>query len=284
LRKIQIEAPAKINLTIDVLFKRPDGYHEVEMIMQTIGLKDVVDIELLSEKSIKVTSDCESIPNDETNLVWQAADMMINEYRLDAGLKIHIHKRIPVAAGLAGGSADAAAVIRGINELFDLKGAEELLKRLGKNLGADVPFCIQGGTALARGIGDELKALDSIPDAVVLLIKPPIFISTKEVYSRLNLKNMTQRPDTKTMLINIQRKDLKSICDGLCNVLETVSFDIHPQLRQIKQKLVQFGALGSLMSGSGPTIYGIFEGKDDAQKAAEKMVKNDYFFCLTQVD
>ena len=284
MRKIQIEAPAKINLTIDVLFKRPDGYHEVEMIMQTIGLKDVVDIELLSEKSIKVTSDCESIPNDETNLVWQAADMMINEYRLDAGLKIHIHKRIPVAAGLAGGSADAAAVIRGINELFDLKRPKKELMASGKTLGADVPFCIQGGTAIARGIGEKIIPLKPLSDIALVLVKPPYSISTKEVYSRLDVKNIKNRPSTMEMVKNIQNQDLDSISKGLCNVLEQVTLRMYPELEEIRNELLNLGALGSLMSGSGPTVFGIFETKQDAKKAAKKLSFEQSLVYVTEVN
>lgn len=283
MEKIHIEARAKINLTLDVLYKRPDDYHEVEMIMQTIALKDSVYIELLPEKAIKLTSDCDCIPCDETNLAWKAADIMMSQYCLDAGLKITVHKKIPVAAGLAGGSADAAAVIKGVNRLFGLNKDEDELKNLGTKIGADVPFCIQGGTALARGIGERLTALTSIPNAAVLLVKPPFFISTKEVYNRLDLKNINQRPDTNSMISYIERQDIKSICRGLCNVLEQVSFSLYPQLEHIKRRLVQLGALGSLMSGSGPTIFGIFEKKKEAQKAAEKM-PDSCFVCLTEVE
>lgn len=271
MQKIDIDAKAKINLTLDVLSKRPDGYHEVEMIMQSIDLKDHLIIELIPQKKIELSTNCKDLPVDERNIVYKAANLMINEFDLDAGVKIKLVKEIPLAAGLAGGSSDAAATMLGINELFDLKKSKQELMILGKEIGADVPFCIHGGTALARGIGEKIMPLKPIPEMKLLLIKPPFFVSTKDVYNRLDIKNIEKRPDNKKVIRAIEDQDICQISKGLCNVLEEVTFDIHPELLKIKNWLLKNKALGSLMSGSGPTIFGIFENKDDIKKVLDNM-------------
>lgn len=271
MQKIDIDAKAKINLTLDVLSKRPDGYHEVEMIMQSIDLKDHLIIELIPQKKIELSTNCKDLPVDERNIVYKAANLMINEFDLDAGVKIKLVKEIPLAAGLAGGSSDAAATMLGINELFDLKKSKQELMILGKEIGADVPFCIHGGTALARGIGEKIMPLKPIPEMKLLLIKPPFFVSTKDVYNRLDIKNIEKRPDNKKVIRAIEDQDICQISKGLCNVLEEVTFDIHPELLKIKNWLLKNKALGSLMSGSGPTIFGIFENKDDIKKVLDRM-------------
>ncbi|MCG0275051.1 MAG: 4-(cytidine 5'-diphospho)-2-C-methyl-D-erythritol kinase [Thermosediminibacteraceae bacterium] len=265
---IEREAKAKINLTLDVLYKRPDGYHEVEMIMQSISLKDHISISLLPKKDIKIVNSCRALPDGEDNIAFKAAKLMLDEFDLDAGVEIKIHKEIPIAAGLAGGSADAAAVLEGLNELFRLGLSKEDLMVLGERLGADVPFCVMGGTALARGKGEKLTPLPPVPSASLVLVKPPFSVSTKEVYNRLNINSIKKRPKTEAVIRSIEKGDVEGISQGLCNVLEEVTFAKYPELKNIKKLLLKQGALGSLMSGSGPTVYGIFETKKDAEKAA----------------
>lgn len=279
----EIETKAKINLTLDVLYKRQDGYHEVEMIMQSISLCDRVKIKLLPKREIRLFCDTAGVPLNEENTAYKAAKLLMETYKLDAGLEIEISKNIPIAAGLAGGSADAAAVIIGINELFDLKKSTQQLIEFGKRIGADVPFSIIGGTALAKGIGEKLEKLPKLENIGVLLIKPPYFVSTKKVYSRLNIGNIKKRPNTANMIERIKNNDIYGIAEGLCNVLEEVTFKMHPELEGIKRELKEKGALGSLMSGSGPTIYGIFENRRDAEKTAEKLSKFKSMIIITEM-
>lgn len=280
--KIDVDARAKINLTLDVLYKRHDSYHEVEMIMQSIALKDSITLELLPQKTIEIRCDNSGLSCDEANLAYKAAKLMMEEFCLDAGVKITLNKNIPLAAGLAGGSADAAAVMVGMNELFCLKKSPEDLKVLGKSIGADVPFCIQGGTAVARGIGDKLTPLKPSPKLFLLLVKPFYSVSTKEVYSRLDVKNIISRPNTQAMIYAILKQDVDAVAKGLCNVLEEVTFKLYPELAGIKRELKANGALGGLMSGSGPTVYGIFEGPEDAKKAAARMAKGNRAIIVSQ--
>lgn len=271
LENLTLSVCGKINLTLDVHYKRPDGYHEVEMIMQTISLKDEISLKLIPRPVIELTSNCHKLPLDESNLAYKAAKLMIEKYKLDAGIAININKKIPIAAGLAGGSADAAAVIVGINEMFQLNRPQEELMALGKDIGADVPFCIVGKTALAKGIGEKILPLKHLSGFGLLLVKPPYFVSTKEVYSRLDVKAIQERPDTMAMIEYINAQDIGKIAAGLCNVLEEVTFKLYPELDFIKKHLVSKGALGSLMSGSGPTVFGIFENIREAKNAAEKI-------------
>jgi 4-diphosphocytidyl-2-C-methyl-D-erythritol kinase len=283
LPRIDIDAPAKINLTLDVLYKRPDGYHEVEMIMQSIALKDHVTLEPLPQKVVEVFTDCPCLPAGENNLAYKAAKLMISEFNLDAGVKITINKNIPLAAGLAGGSSDAAAVILGMNELFDLKKSRQELMTLGKRIGADVPFCIHGGTALARGIGEKVEALKPLPKVALLLVKPPYLVSTREVYSRLDVKAIRKRPDTPAMVRTIEEENIYAMAGELCNVLEEVTFSLHPELESIKEELKRHGALGSLMSGSGPTVFGIFESEKEVRRAREKVSFKDSLIMVSEV-
>jgi len=284
LEKLTVDANAKINLTLDVLYKRPDGYHEIEMVMQTISLRDQISLKLIPKPLIKITSNCPRLPHDESNLAYKAAKLMMEEYKLDAGISIEIDKRIPVAAGLAGGSADAAAVILGINEIFQLNRSESELMNIGGKIGADVPFCIVGKTALARGVGEKIFKLRPLSGFGVLLINPPYFVSTREVYSRLNIKAIKKRPDTLAMIEYIELQDIGKIASGLCNVLEEVTLKLHPELDLIKKGLVYHGALGSLMSGSGPTVFGLFENMRDAKRAAERinLNGNKIYICEMQ--
>lgn len=283
MHKLDIDARAKINFTLDVLRKRTDGYHEVEMIMQTVALRDHLTLELLAEKRIELECGNSIVPCDESNLAWKAARLMLDEYAPDAGVRISLKKNIPIAAGLAGGSADAAAVILGLNELLGLKRSREQLQEIGVRIGADVPFCIQGGTALAQGIGEKLTVIKPAPKMNILLYNPGYGVSTKEVYSRLNIKNIRERPTTSAMIDTIERQDIRSIARGLCNVLEPVAFELHPELSEVKKQFKNYGALGSLMSGSGPTIFGIFESEKDAKSAACRIPVDGQFF-VTKVD
>jgi len=271
LEKLSIEANAKINLTLDVLFKRPDGYHEIEMIMQAISLRDQLTLRLVPNPEIRISSNSTELPRSEENLAYKAAKLMMDQFQLDAGIEIYINKQIPIAAGLAGGSADAAAVMVGINEMFQLNLPQAELMALGKNIGADVPFCIVGGTALARGIGEKIQPLKPLSDFGLLLVNPPYLVSTKEVYSRLNVKTIQKRPDTCAMVEYIEQQDIEKIAAGLCNVLEEVTLKLHPELDIIKRQLLSQGALGSLMSGSGPTVFGLFESVQEAKRAADKL-------------
>lgn len=263
-----VKAPAKINLALDVLSKRPDGYHNVAMIMQTIALYDTITVRSGFE-GIKLTSDSSQIPIDETNIAYKAAQYLSTKYNVKRGAHIHIEKRIPIAAGLAGGSTDAAAVLKLLNKEWNLKLSKAELMDAGKKLGADVPFCIQGGTCLAEGLGEKLTAIKKIPDCYILLVKSDVGVSTKEVYQNLKLNEIKERPDIQGMLQAIEKQDIKDICKSMVNVLETVTIKMHPIISEIKEKLLEYGAIGSLMSGSGPTVFGIFEGMASAQAAYE---------------
>lgn len=277
-----VKAPAKINFALDVLSKRPDGYHDVAMIMQTVALYDTITVKSGFD-GIRLTTDSSSIPTDESNIAYKAAHYLSTKYNVKRGAHIHIEKRIPVAAGLAGGSTDAAAVLKLLNRAWDLRLSKSELMDAGKKLGADVPFCIQGGTCLAEGLGEKLTVIKSIPDCHILLAKPNVGVSTKEVYQGLKLSEISERPDMKAMLKAIDKQDLREICANLSNVLETVTTKMHPIIIELKQKLMEYGAIGSLMSGSGPTVFGIFEDMASAYGAYDniKTLVNEIFVVKT---
>jgi len=277
-----VNAPAKINFALDVLGRRPNGYHDVAMIMQTIALYDTITVNTDCEE-IKLTSNCSEIPTDERNIAYKAAQYLKDNYRIESGVHIHIEKRIPVAAGLAGGSTDAAAVLKLLNEAWELKLSKEELMEAGLKLGADVPFCIQGGTCLAEGLGEKLTIIDKTPDCCILLVKPSVGVSTKEVYQGLKLEEISQRPDIPGMLQAIENNDLGALCSSMGNVLETVTTKMHPVIIELKQKLMELGAMGSLMSGSGPTVFGVFEDMSTAQRAYDsiKTMTNEVFVVKT---
>lgn len=277
-----VKAPAKINLALDVLSKRPDGYHNVSMIMQTIALYDTITIKS-GFNGIKITSNSTKIPLNESNIAYKAAHYLSTKYNVKRGASIHIEKRIPVAAGLAGGSTNAAAVLKLLNKAWDLQLSKTELMDAGKRLGADVPFCIQGGTCLAEGLGEKLTAIKSIPDCHILLAKPNVGVSTKEVYQSLNLDEIKERPDIASMMKAIEQQDLAGICSRMGNVLETVTTKMHPIILELKQKLLDYGAIGSLMSGSGPTVFGIFSDMSDAYGAYDniKTLVNEVFVVKT---
>lgn len=266
----KMRSAAKINLAIDVLGKRPDGYHEVSMIMQTISLYDTIHASIEKDE-IRVTTNSALIPTNRENIVYRAAEYLKKTYAIKTGAWLHIDKSIPVAAGLAGGSTDAAAALKLLNQLWDLRLNKNELMFAGMQLGADVPYCIQGGTVLAEGLGERLTPIKSLPECHILLAKPCAGLSTKEVYQGLDLNRIEKRPDIKAMLGAIEEGNLYKIAKQMCNVLEIVSIKKYPEIRQTKQKLLEYGAIGSLMSGSGPTVFGLFDEAAAAYKAYEKM-------------
>jgi 4-diphosphocytidyl-2-C-methyl-D-erythritol kinase len=256
--KCSVKAPAKINLSLDAIKKREDGYHEVEMIMTTVDLADRLDLTSTEDGKIKVDVSEGFVPSDHRNLAYQAASLLKERYQVKQGVSIYITKRIPVAAGLAGGSSDAAATLKGLNDLWSLGLSLDELATLGAEIGSDVSFCVYGGTALATGRGEIIKHIDSPPPCWVILAKPPIGVSTADVYKRLNV-NEVEHAKTEQMIEAIKNQDFKGICNHLHNVLETVTLDMHPEVRKIKEQMQRFGADGVLMSGSGPTVFGLVE-------------------------
>lgn len=255
--KIYEKAPAKINLMLDVLHKRPDGYHEVEMIMTMVDLADRLEMEALSRDTIIISSQAGYIPLDEKNLAFQAAKLIKERYDVRSGVYIHLDKNIPVAAGLAGGSSDAAATLRGLNRLWDLRIPMEELKQLGAELGSDVPFCITGGTALATGRGELLTPLPNPPQCWVVLAKLPINVSTAEIYGRFRSNDVMAHPSADRMRQAIERLSFQGVCEELGNVLEEVTLKLYPEVAHLKETMLKLGADGVLMSGSGPTVFGL---------------------------
>lgn len=269
---IELKAPAKINLSIDVLSKRPDGYHNVQMIMQSISLYDRVIIEEI-KSGIEIKCNNPNIPCDEKNIAFKAAKIIMETHNISSGVKITLFKKVPHSAGLAGGSTDAAAVLKGINTIFELGLNNNALAEYGKNIGSDVPFCINGGTMLAEGIGEMLTKLEPLLETYIVLIKPKISVSTAWVYSNLNLSEITERPDTSFLINAIKEKNIESVAKNMKNVLESVTIKEYPIIAQIKQKLIDLGAAGSIMSGSGPSVFGVFLDRKQAEYAFETMMK-----------
>lgn len=270
MKKIEIKGYAKINLTLDVVGKRQDGYHFVEMIMQQVDLHDTIFLEPHPEE-ILLTSDSGHIPLDSQNLAWRAAALVKETAGLKSGVKIHIQKQIPVSAGLAGGSTDAASVIEGMDKLFDLNWSLEKKMELGLKLGADVPFCLMGGAALAQGIGEKLTPITGLQEGWLVVAKPDFGVSTQEVYSGLQWEQIALHPNTQAMLGALSENDFSSICSGLGNVLEDVTLKAYPEVKVLKDKMVQYGAQGALMSGSGPTVFGIFKTQEKAEDACNNL-------------
>ena len=269
---IKVRAPGKINLALDVLRKREDGYHDVRMIMQSVGLYDNIEIANLGQSKtgrpeIDIECNLRYLPNNENNLAYKAALLLMEEFYISAHIVIKIKKMIPVAAGMAGGSADAAAVLKGVNKLFGLHLTNEELKKRGVTLGADIPYCIDGGTALSEGIGEILTPLPPMPQCIILLVKPPINVSTKLVYGNLDAANNTYHPDIDGMIEAIEAGDLLAMTKKMGNVLATVTEAEYPIITEIKDKMIEMGALGSMMSGSGPTVFGIFDNREAAKAA-----------------
>ena len=261
------KAYAKVNLGLDVIRRREDGYHEVRMIMQTVDLYDILVFTRQEKPGIILTTDRKELPGDEGNLVYKAARVVMEAYSIGEGIKIELQKRIPMAAGMAGGSTDAAVVFHGMNEMFELGMSEEEMCALGVKIGADVPYCIKGGTALAEGIGEILTELPDAPGCMVLIAKPDIDVSTKYVYENLHVEELDCHPDIAGMRAAIEAGDLRGVTQRMGNVLETVTVNAYPVIGEIKEAMKQRGAWNALMSGSGPTVFGIF-GEDEKARAA----------------
>ena len=253
---VTIKAPAKINLALDTLYKRDDNYHEVEMIMTTVDLADYITVTPRNDDKIVIQSNEFTIPLNEKNLAYQAAELFRKHFNIKQGVEIYIKKKIPVAAGLAGGSSNAAATLKALRELFKVDCTMDELAELGARLGSDIPFCVYGGTALATGRGEIIHPIPSPPKCWVILIKPRIGVSTKEIYEALNA-NEVQHLEIKGMLDCIELQDYQGICNRLGNSLESVTFERYPVVEEIKNKLIQFGADAVLMSGSGPTVFAL---------------------------
>lgn len=268
--KFQIKAYGKINLGLDVLGKLPNGYHEVRMVMQTVGIYDELTFER-TESGIEVTADAAELPTGEDNLIYKAARLMKDRYHIREGIRIHLQKNIPIAAGMAGGSTDAAAAMKGISRLFGLDiGLLELMEA-GVEIGADVPYCVIGGTALAEGIGEKLTPLELAPECYVLVAKPAVNVSTKYVYEHLDMGKIEKHPDIDGMVEAIGIGSLQGILDRMGNVLETVTIPEYPVIGRLKQRMKELGAVNSLMSGSGPTVFGIFLERRAAQMALDRL-------------
>lgn len=271
-KTISRKAYAKINLGLDVVRRLPNGYHEVRMIMQTIGICDILTFAKASS-GIHLQVDNQELPADANNLIYKAAKLLMDTAGITEGVRITLEKHIPIAAGMAGGSTDAAATFWGLNDLFELGYSMEQLKELGVRIGADVPYCIQGGTALAEGIGEVLSELPAPPRCHLVIAKPDINVSTKFVYENLKANELKEHPDIDGMIEAIRSSSLKGITDRLANVLETVTIPAYPIIRDIKDQMLACGAENALMSGSGPTVFGIFTDLDKALAAAD-MIKN----------
>ena len=264
-----INAPAKINIGLDVVGRREDGYHEVRMIMQSIRLFDRLTLDRKKDPGVRLTTNLKFLPTDENNLIVKSAKMLMKEFNLEGGLNINLEKRIPVAAGMAGGSTDAASTMIAINQMYDLNLSNSQLMKRAAKIGADIPYCIMKGTALAEGIGEKLSTVPKLPNCTVLIVKPKIHVSTKEVYSKLTLDENTIHPDINVMIDDLKKKDLEGLCSHIGNTLEGVTIPMYPEIDDIKKFMMENGALGSLMSGSGPTVFGIFDDKDKATRAKE---------------
>ncbi|KIR01972.1 4-diphosphocytidyl-2-C-methyl-D-erythritol kinase [Lachnospiraceae bacterium TWA4] len=272
MQQLHLKAMAKINLSLDVLRKREDGYHEVRMIMQMINLYDKICLKKTTEPGIKVDTNLYFLPTNENNLVYKAAKLLIDEFHIEEGVSISLQKFIPVAAGLAGGSSDAACVLYGMNRMFKLGlSLDELMKR-GVTLGADIPYCLLRGTALAEGIGEKLTKLPSAPGGEhVLIAKPGISVSTKFVYTNLKINELESHPNIDKQLQAIKNQDATSMIESMGNVLESVTIPAYPIIDTIKQCMMEHGALNAMMSGSGPTVFGIFPTHDSAISAQEAL-------------
>ena len=269
--KLQLKAYGKINLGLDVIRKRPDGYHDLDMIMQMVDVYDDVIIEKKAGEEIVVKADAAVLSNGKDNLAYMAAKMLFDEFGIKSGVEITIHKRIPIAGGMAGGSSDCATTLIGINEMFNLGLSKQQLMERGVKLGADVPYCVLGGTAIARGIGEVLTPLPTPPQCHVIIAKPPISVSTAYVYGHIRPDEITKRPDIEQMTLAIKEQDLNKLSDLLYNVMEEVTVSEYPVVEKLKSIMLENGALNSIMSGSGPTVFGLFDDRKKAQAAMKAL-------------
>ncbi len=275
---------AKINLTLDVLNRRQDGYHDIKMIMQTVSLFDLILVDRTSDSGISVATNLRYLPNNDKNIAYKAAEAFLQKTGADGGAKIMIHKNIPVAAGLAGGSGNCAAVLTSMNMLHGNILTDAELYAIGASLGADVPYCFNGGTQIAEGIGEILTPLDAMPDAYILLVKPQINVATAAIYEQIDSAPISMRPDTEAMQRALSEHDINGISQNLCNVMEAVTEKMYPIVGGIKQKMMMNGALGAVMSGSGPTVFGIFDDFRTAKTSADSfsMQFKDVFLTRTK--
>ena len=273
IRHLELKAYGKINLGLDVVRRREDGYHEVRMIMQTVRVYDAIELNRTEEEGIRLSTNLYYLPDNENNLGYRAAKLLMDEFGIRDGVEIKMKKFIPVAAGMAGGSSDAAAVLFGVNKMFGLGRSKQELMERGVRLGADVPYCIMRGTALSEGIGEIMTPLPPMPQCRVLIAKPAVSVSTKHVYESLNLPSLgaEAHPDIDAMRAAIEKKDLSGVVSQLGNVLETVTIPENPVIQTLKDKMMEMGADGSLMSGSGPTVFGLFTNQTAAQAAYEEL-------------
>lgn len=268
-----IKAYAKINISLDVVGKREDGYHLLKMIMQNIDLYDIISVEKIS-KGIIMGCDKTYVPLDERNIAYRAARLFLDTYNIGGGVEIYIKKNIPVSAGLAGGSTDAAAVLKCMREIYEVNASDEELMGLGLKIGADVPYCILGGTALCEGIGEVVTPLKPFKNKILVLVKPNFGVSTKEVYKALNVEKIYKHPETERLIKYMEKDDLISLNRNMKNVLENVTIRNNPAIKKIKTRMINFNALGSLMSGSGPSVFGFFDDMLTAQRCYEELKKN----------
>ncbi|MDO4521634.1 MAG: 4-(cytidine 5'-diphospho)-2-C-methyl-D-erythritol kinase [Eubacteriales bacterium] len=275
MKELRLRARAKINLGLDVVRKRDDGYHEVRMIMQTINLYDKILLQKRRKPGITVTTNLGFLPVNQDNLVYKAAQLLMDEFSVEEGLNIDLQKYIPVAAGMAGGSSDAAAVLVGVNRMFRLGLSKQELMERSVKIGADVPFCVMRGTALAEGIGEKLTPLPELPDCFILIAKPKVFVSTKFVYGNLKANELKEHPQIDAQIDALNRDDLHAVAKYMGNVLETVTIPEYPVIEEIKRTMLDHGALNSMMSGSGPTVFGLFEKREDAQKAYNALLRGE---------
>lgn len=281
-RCAMVRSFAKINLTLDVLSRRENGYHDIKMIMQTVSLYDLINVEK-TDYGISISTNLRYLPCNEKNIAYKAADTFFKETGIKGGVKISIHKNIPVAAGLAGGSGNCAAVLTAMNLLYSKPLSKEKLMEIGASLGADVPYCFDGSTQLAEGIGEILSPLPKMSDAYILLVKPAINVSTGTIYEEIDSAPIAVHPDTDAMITALRDGDVKGIADNLCNVMEAVTIKLHPIVGGIKEKMMMNGALGAVMSGSGPTVFGIFDDFEKAKRSADSFSYQFKDVYLTKV-
>lgn len=270
-QSLKLKALAKINLGLDVLGRRENGYHDVRMVMQTIYLYDNVTINKIEQPGIQLKTNLSYLPVDDKNIAYKAAKMLMEEFHIEEGIEIILDKHIPVAAGLAGGSSNAAAVLVGMNRMFNLGLSQQELKERGVKLGADVPYCIMRGTVLAEGIGEILTPLAPMPKCFILVAKPGISVSTKTVYEKLDSREIENHPDIDGVIAGLNEGDLKKVASSMGNVLEHVTISDYPIIEEIKNVMSEEGALGAMMSGSGPTVFGIYDDKMLAKQAQQKI-------------
>ena len=269
MRYLSLKAYGKVNLALDVLRRREDGYHEVRMVMQTVGLYDKIDLYYTEKPGITVETNLYYLPVNENNLVYKAAALLMEEFGVEQGVHIRLKKFIPVAAGMAGGSSDAAAVLFGVNKMFGLGLGPEELQRRGTRIGADVPYCVMRGTVLC----EILTPLPPMPQCQILIAKPAVSVSTKSVYEKLRADELTpeQHPDIDGMVEAIRQQDILTVASKMGNVLESVTVPDHPEIAEIKELMMESGAVNAMMSGSGPTVFGLFTNPRAASAAYEKM-------------